>query len=105
MVEFTVTRSESDHGATTVTVAGEVDLATAPKLRSALLATGGDVTVDLAQVSFMDSSGLAALVAACKHTTGSGHRFEVRHETELVERTMKLTGIYDFFHSNGSAPA
>ncbi len=104
MVEFTVTSTESD-GATTITVAGEVDLATAPELRTALMAARGDVTVDLAEVSFMDSSGLGALVAARKHSTGSGHRFEVRNESELVERTMKLTGVYEFFHSNGSVPA
>ena len=78
MVEFMVTRSESEHG---------------------------DVTVDLAEVTFMDSSGLGALVAARKHTTESGHRFQVRNESELVGRTMKLTGVYDYFHSNGSAPA
>jgi anti-sigma B factor antagonist len=103
MVEFTVTSLESD-GATTVAVAGEIDLATAPALRAALLAATGDLTVDLAAVSFMDSSGLGALVAAQKHTVGSGHRFSVRNETTLVERTMKLTGVYDFFHPNGIAP-
>jgi anti-sigma B factor antagonist len=103
VVEFTVTSLESD-GATIVAVAGEIDLATAPELRTALLAAEGDVTVDLAGVSFMDSSGLGALVAAQKHTVGSGHRFVVRNETELVERTMKLTGVYEFFHPNGIAP-
>jgi anti-anti-sigma factor len=103
MVEFRVTSLESD-GATIVAVAGEIDLATAPQLRAALTAAPGDLTVDLAGVTFMDSSGLGALVAALKHTVGSGHRFSVRNETPLVERTMKLTGVYDFFHPNGLGP-
>ena len=66
-------------------VAGEVDLATAPELRLALMAITGDVTVDLARVSFMDSSGLGALVAARKRTADPGHRFTVRNESDLVE--------------------
>jgi anti-anti-sigma factor len=103
MVEFTMTIAESG-SETTVSVAGEVDLATAPKLRAALMAITGDVTVDLARVSFMDSSGLGALVAARKHTADSGHRFTVRNESDLVERTMKLTGVYDYFHACGAIP-
>jgi anti-sigma B factor antagonist len=104
VVDFTVTKAESD-GATIVSVAGEVDLATAPELRDALMSAPGDLTVDLAAVSFMDSTGLGALVAARKHTTREGHRFEVRNESELIEHTMKLTGLYDFFHPNGHPPA
>jgi len=103
MVEFAVTSLESD-GETFVAVTGEIDLATAPELRAALMTVAGHLTVDLAGVSFMDSSGLGALVAAQKHTVGGGHRFSVRNETDLVERTMKLTGVYDVFHPNGNAP-
>ncbi|HEY3670057.1 MAG TPA: STAS domain-containing protein [Acidimicrobiia bacterium] len=103
MVEFVLTVSESEQG-TVIAVAGDVDIATAPELRGALMSVPGDVTVDLADVSFMDSSGLNALIAGRKHATAIGHRFVVRDEPELVERAMRVTGVYEFLHSNGAAP-
>ena len=104
MVAFKVTSETSAGGATIVAVAGEVDLATAPELRAALMAVPGDLTVDMAEVSFMDSTGLSALITAQKHTVGSGHRFTVTNESDLVARTMELTGLYDVLHPNGVEP-
>jgi anti-sigma B factor antagonist len=54
----------AEHTDGVLVVAGEVDMASAPRLRAALsgLATaGGRVTVDLTAVSFLDSAGIAAL--------------------------------------------
>src|SRR5689334_3553143 len=49
-----------------VTIAGELDIATVPRVSSALAAepaaSAGAVVVDLAGVTFMDSTGLAELV-------------------------------------------
>ena len=53
---------EHHDGTTVVSVAGEIDMVTAPKLRECLLTTEGNVIVDLSAVSFFDSSGIAALV-------------------------------------------
>jgi anti-anti-sigma factor len=103
MVEFSLTEMQSDRG-TTVVVAGDVDLATAPKLQAALVAVDGDVIVDLSEVSFLDSSGLSALIAGRKHAVASGCGFEVRHPGELVERAMRITGVYEFLNTTGSAP-
>jgi anti-anti-sigma factor len=103
VVEFVLAVSESEQG-TVIAVAGDVDIATAPELRDALVAAPGDVTVDLADVSFMDSSGLSALIAGRKHAIAVGHRFVVRHEPELVERAMRVTGVYEFLHANGAGP-
>src|SRR4051812_27350270 len=57
---------------TVVRVAGDVDLATAPALRSLLARTGreADVLVDLSGVTFMDCSGLSALLQARAHHAG-----------------------------------
>lgn len=57
------------HGAAAVlTVAGEVDMVTAPRfeeaLRSALGERPGTLVVDVQQVGFFASTGLSALVAA-----------------------------------------
>ena len=54
-------------GVAIVTVAGEIDIATAPRLRERLfeLAAGGrPLVADLDRVSFIDSAGLSALVGA-----------------------------------------
>jgi anti-sigma B factor antagonist len=103
VAEFTVVSSPSEDGPTVIIVAGEVDLATAPELRGALLATSGDVIVDLAQVGFMDSTGLSALISGRKHVIGAGYTFSVRNQSDLLEHTMKVTGVYDILHNNGAA--
>ena len=58
-----------------VTVAGEVDIATAPQLAETLAdaANGGTVRVDISGVTFLDSSGLHALVAAHRYITRNGN--------------------------------
>ena len=104
VAEFTLARSESEDGLTTIIVAGEVDLATAPELRDVLLETTGDVAVDLAQVVFMDSTGLSALIAGRKHVIGAGHAFSVRNESDVIAHTMKLTGVYDVLHPDDTSP-
>ena len=101
--EFSLTTTESEQG-TTVMVAGEVDLATAPELHAALVVLTGDVIVDLTEVSFLDSSGLSALIAGRKHAAAAGHGFEVRHPAELVERAMKISGLYEFLNASGGGP-
>ena len=57
---------------TVVRVEGDVDLATAPALRSLLARTGREtaVLVDLSAVTFMDCSGLSALLQARAHHAG-----------------------------------
>jgi len=103
MVEFNVSVSGAEER-TTVSVAGDIDLATAPRLREVLLSVTGDVDVDLSAVTFMDSSGLNALIAGRKHASGAGHGFAVLHPPELVERAMQLTGLADYLHPDGSGP-
>src|SRR4051794_41985690 len=59
-----------------VTVTGEVDVETAPRLRSALLSTADQpalmVVVDLRDVTFLDSTGLGVLVAGLKRARENG---------------------------------
>ena len=54
---------------------GEIDLATAPELIAALAeaqASGEQVVVDMADVTFIDSCGLHALAQATTSSNGSG---------------------------------
>ncbi len=61
---------------TLVKVAGELDLATAPELRDAILGQIDDgariLALELTAVGFMDSSGLGAIMACAKQVRGLG---------------------------------
>ena len=59
--EFSVETSVAD-GTRVVVVLGEVDLAVSDRLREVLLVGDEDMVVDLTGVSFLDSSGIAALL-------------------------------------------
>ena len=60
---FSIVVRQSDAG-TVVTVAGELDVATAPELAQALADAEGQVTVDLSATTFADPAALRVLLAA-----------------------------------------
>ncbi len=75
-------------------VRGEIDAHTAPTLAAAMteLPTGV-VTVDVAGVSFMDSSGLRVLIeAASRAREGSGDLVIV-HSTPGIARLVEISGL------------
>ena len=69
---LSISVTHADDGSVVVGLAGELDLATAPALVAELEALrGGDagrVVIDAARLSFIDSSGLNALVATASAT-------------------------------------
>jgi len=86
---FDVTREEFAERIV-VRVAGEIDMATALELRSALSPDGGrPIVIDLTETTFVDSSGLNALVAAWHSGTVAG----VRHPTPPVMRAIQIAGL------------
>lgn len=90
-----------------VTVAGEVDVDTAPRLTTALLAavrTSQGVVVDLAGVTFMDSQGLAALVRARREAEARGGTVALAGVTHRIQKLLRLTGLDTAFPS-GDVPA
>lgn len=91
------------HGATTLLcVAGEVDVATAPGLRRAGMAeirAGRRLTVDLAEVTFLDAAGVSALVALHRAAVGAGGAMTVRHTRHRpVALVLDLTRATDILH-------
>jgi anti-sigma B factor antagonist len=85
-----------------VSIAGEVDLATAPDLATALeqaLATTGTagVRVDCSEVEFMDSAGLRVLIAARGAAGERDRPFELRDPSEQVRRLMEIAGLNGVF--------
>lgn len=95
-VPFRVSSTASG-GRTTVTVAGELDYATRPRLRAALqdaFARGSyRVDVDLSGVTFCDCSGMNVLLEASARAKASGTAFGlVGPLAPIVERLFRLTG-------------
>jgi anti-anti-sigma factor len=84
---------ERHNGTTVVTAAGEIDMATAPKLRECLLGTSGKVIVDLRAVSFLDSSGIGVLVDAQNHLSEAGGSLTLRKPQAIVRTALEITGF------------
>ena len=78
-------------------VAGEVDLATAPRLDKAIRELERRrlpmVQVDLAEVSFMDVTGLRVLLDAARRANEDGHRFTISRPQPNVRRLLELAAI------------
>jgi anti-sigma B factor antagonist len=84
---FSLAVRASDEG-TVVTVAGELDVATAPELAQALADADGQVTVDLSATTFADPAALRVLLAA--HAKGVRIRVLPRRGGQ-VARLLALT--------------
>ncbi|WP_327151716.1 STAS domain-containing protein [Nocardia sp. NBC_01329] len=85
-------RTES--GTAIVTVQGEVDMASAPQLQTALeeVQRGGDaLIVDMSEVGFLGSAGLSVLLVISEAAApGTGLRVVV---SDAVRRPIELTGL------------
>ncbi|NKY59172.1 STAS domain-containing protein [Nocardia flavorosea] len=96
-----MTTSVADHDDVTVlTVTGEVDLATAPALETAIdaaLDAGTDhLVIDLAAVSFLASAGMAVLVAAHQRA-GDKTTIALVAEGPATSRQLKMTALDQVF--------
>ncbi len=97
----TMTTTVAAHdGATVLTVAGEVDLATAPALENAIEAIlsgkPAALIIDLTAVSFLASAGMATLVAAHQRA-GSATAIAVVAEGPATSRQLKMTSLDQVF--------
>lgn len=74
---------------------GELDMATATDLTQALsplAAEDGNLTLDLDELAFIDSSGIRALLVVAEELASRGRMILVQ-PSEPVERTLRLVGI------------
>ncbi len=108
---FRVAHREPEPGVCVATVEGDVDLASAPALKSALteLAEGEArrLVVDLSQVSYLDSTGLGVLVGV-KRRLADGGVIVVAGAPPAVRALFELTGldrVFRLFSSTDEAVA
>ena len=84
------------NGLALVAVAGELDCATSPRLRSVLdemAEPGRVILVDLSGTEFIDCAGVAPLVAACEHQRELGGDLILDAPTRAVSRVIECTHL------------
>jgi anti-anti-sigma factor len=88
----------ADDGVAVVSTRGELDLLTLEPFVDAInlaATTARVVVVDLAEVTFIDSSGLSALIASRDHT--GIDRLTLRNPSDIVRRLLALADVEDLF--------
>jgi anti-sigma B factor antagonist len=92
------TSTDADAGVVVVAVAGEVDLLTAPELGKALQLVAehtSQVVVDLTAVTFLDSSGINALLTGQRGLAARGTGFRVVAPEGPVRRIFEVTQLVE----------
>ncbi len=92
--------------ATLVEVEGEIDLHSAPGFKEALLHLGEPlptrVALDMSGVSFLDSTGIGALVGVLKKTRERGGQIAFFGAQPRVKRVFEIAGLWKALPFHGS---
>jgi anti-sigma B factor antagonist len=89
-------KTESVGDVLLVRVSGEVDLSWSQSIRKAVLealSKSGAVGVELSAVSYIDSSGIAALVEGFQTARGKGQRFALVAASASVRAVLQLARL------------
>lgn len=90
-----------------VTVAGELDVATAPEVRTALctvLAGHRHVVIDLGALQFCDCAGLSVLLAIARAAHHQGVDLRLSAVPHSLARIMRLLGTHGLFTIDSDPP-
>src|SRR5215208_7165325 len=84
-----------------VSVAGEIDLFTAPEFKQRVSAPIDEgrtlVIVDLTDTTFIDSSSLGILIGAHRRLKSRGGRLVVACDAKAIVKTFRITGLDGVF--------
>jgi anti-anti-sigma factor len=90
---LTVERVSDVDGALTIRVAGHLDISTEEIVRrelDAAIANGSSrLVIDVSSLHFMDSSGLAVLLAAAANVA----HLELRNPAQIIKRLITISGL------------
>jgi anti-sigma B factor antagonist len=88
-------------GGTAIVARGDLDYGGADRFRAcveqALQPPPGALYIDLRLVTFVDSSGLGALVSAHKMAERAGSRLVLENLSEVLLRTLRTAGLVSLF--------
>lgn len=88
--------SSPDGGVATVTLSGELDEMTAPILSgfwNEVVAQGTRLNVDMAEVTFLNSSGIRALLDGVHHARMVDRQMAITNASPVVRRLLEITGL------------
>jgi anti-anti-sigma factor len=95
-VSFTLDVEQRDAG-TAIVLAGELDMASAPRLQAVINSLIGQgeprILVDLYQLAFCDSAGLNTFVQGDKRCSARGGWLRVTRAQGHVARVLELSGV------------
>lgn len=87
----------ADADTSTVHLAGEIDYAASldlkPKLQELTSQCRGNLLIDLNEVTFIDSEGIKALMAAFRWMHEKQGQAQIVRCSSCVQRVLKLTGL------------
>lgn len=88
-----------------INLEGEVDLSNSRQIKQAMLdaiAKQRDLVVDLGQLSYIDSSGLASMVEALNESKQSGTKLFIVNAQGAPKQVLKLTRLDTVFQMYAS---
>jgi anti-sigma B factor antagonist len=93
------TRTEGDR--TVVSVTGEIDVYTAPKLREQIVSLVDEgqyhLIIDMSGVEFLDSTGLGVLVGGLKRVRAHDGSLSLVCDEERILKIFRITGLTKVF--------
>ncbi|MFN2589358.1 MAG: STAS domain-containing protein [Actinomycetota bacterium] len=96
-------------GASVLTLRGEIDVYTAPRLRQAIidLVDGGadNIIVDMGAVDFLDSTGLGVLVGGLKRVKVKEGSLSIVTSQDKILKIFDITGLNKVFPIHDSVDA
>lgn len=105
MIEFGLVAGDGETDAKVV-VRGELDIHTAPELRQQLLRLAGQgvshLVVDVAGVTFIDSTALGVLIGALKRLRQAGGDLVLQSPSSGVRMVLEMTGLNQVFQIHAS---
>jgi anti-sigma B factor antagonist len=108
VVDLGVEVSKQD-GSAVLTVTGEIDVATAPRLREHVVKLVGEgetrIVVDMEGVEFIDSTGLGALVGALKRIRTQGGELAIVCSRPRLLKVFEITGLVRVFEIHDTLDA
>lgn len=84
---------------TGLALAGEIDAYTAPALAEAIeQCAQSHVLINMAEVEFVDSSGLRVLIEAHQEAQAAQRRIQLTNPSGAVSRLLEISGIDDYLN-------